>query len=136
MTIALAAASTTRWHTSSVRVPALVFITFSFDCHALDVGFFHPVPSAALGPIQGGVGGQEKLSGEQQAALYEALQGEPDDGGLWPGPKVARYVAGRWGVEVCPQTAWRWLRGLGFRLLVPRPRNPGAAAAEQRRRWL
>ena len=81
-------------------------------------------------------GGRDKLSGEQQAALYEALQGEPDDGGLWSGPKVARYVADRWGVEVCPQTGWRWLRQLGFRLLVPRPRNPGAATDEQQRRWL
>jgi transposase len=81
-------------------------------------------------------GGKDKLSYEQQAALYEALQGEPDDGGLWSGPKVARYVADRWGVEVCPQTAWRWLKQLGFRLLVPRPRNPGAATDEQQRRWL
>jgi transposase len=76
------------------------------------------------------------LSEEQQAALYEALQGSPDDGGLWTAPKLARYVADRWGVEVCPQTAWRWLRRLGFRLLVPRPANPGAATDLQRRRWL
>src|SRR5262245_15818316 len=31
-------------------------------------------------------GGKDKLSYEQQAPLYEALQGEPDDGGLWSGP--------------------------------------------------
>ena len=81
-------------------------------------------------------GGQDKLCEEQQAALYEALQGEPPDGGLWSGPKVAAFVADRWGVTVCPQTGWRWLRRLGFSLLVPRPRNPKAATSEQRRRWL
>src|SRR3954451_25364395 len=36
-------------------------------------------------------GGRAKLSEEQQAALYEALQGEPPDSGLWSGPKVAAY---------------------------------------------
>jgi hypothetical protein len=60
MTVALGAASTIRSNNSSVRVPARVFITFSFDCHAPDVGFFGPVPSTALGPIQGGGGGLEK----------------------------------------------------------------------------
>lgn len=77
-----------------------------------------------------------KLTPEQQAELYQALQAEPPDGGLWSGPKVARYAADRFGVEACPQTGWRWLRKLGFRLAVPRPRHPGAATAEQQRRWL
>ena len=81
-------------------------------------------------------GGRDKLSEEQQAALYEAFQGEAPDGGLWSGPKVAAYVADRWGVNVWPQTGWRWLRRLGFSLLLPRPRNPGAATDEQQRRWL
>ena len=80
-------------------------------------------------------GGRDKLSEEQQAALSEALQGEPPDGGRWSGPKVAAYVADRWGVTACPQTGWRWLRRLGFSLLVPRPHNPGAATDEQQRRW-
>jgi transposase len=80
-------------------------------------------------------GGKPKLSAEQQAALFEALQGRPDDGGLWTGPKVAAYVRDRWGVTVCPQTGWGWLTRLGFSLRVPRPRNPGAATAEQQREW-
>jgi transposase len=80
-------------------------------------------------------GGQAKLSAEQQAALFEALQGRPDDGGLWTGPKVAAYARDRWGVAVRPETGWRWLTRLGLSLQVPRPRNPGAAPADERRRW-
>ena len=80
--------------------------------------------------------GQGKLTAPQQAQLFDALQQEPPDGGLWSGPKVARYVRDRWGVETCPQTGWRWLKQLGFRLVVPRPRHPKAASVEQQRRWL
>ena len=72
----------------------------------------------------------------QQAELYQVLQADPSDGGLWTGPKVARYVRDRWGVEVVPQTGWRWLTGLGFSLRVPRPRHPKAATPEQQRGWL
>ena len=77
-----------------------------------------------------------KLTAARLAQLYDALQQEPPDGGLWSGPKVAAYVRDRWGVEACPQTGWRWLKKLGFRLAAPRPRHPKAATAEQQRRWL
>ena len=77
-----------------------------------------------------------KLTAGQQAAVYDALQGEAPDGGLWSGPKVARYVRDRWGVEACPETGWRWLRKLGFRLVVPRPKHPGAATPAVARGWL
>jgi len=80
-------------------------------------------------------GGQAKLSDEQQAALFEALQGRPADGGLWTGPKVAAYVRDHWGVTVRPETGWRWLKQLGLSLQVPRPRNPKAATADDQRRW-
>jgi transposase len=80
-------------------------------------------------------GGQSKLSDEQQAALFEALQGRPADGGLCTGPKVVAYVRDHWGVAVRPETGWRWLRRLGLSLQVPRPVNPGAADADARRRW-
>jgi transposase len=80
-------------------------------------------------------GGRPKLSAEQQAALFEALQGRPADGGLWTGPKVAAYVLDRWGLAVCKQTGWGWLRDLGFSPQVPRPKNPGAASEEEQRAW-
>ena len=77
-----------------------------------------------------------KLTADRQAEVYDALQKESPDGGLWSGPKLARYVRDRWGVEVCPETGWRWLRKLGFRLVVPRPRHPKAASPDEQRRWL
>ena len=80
-------------------------------------------------------GGKPKLSAEQQAALFEALQGRPADGGLWTGPKVAAYVRDRWGVSICKQTGWEWLRDLGFSLQVPRPKNPKAATEQEQRAW-
>lgn len=81
-------------------------------------------------------GADPALTPAQQTDLYAALQAEPPDGGLWTGPKVARYVRDRWGVGVVPQTGWRWLKKLGFSLRVPRPRHPRAATPEQQRRWL
>jgi transposase len=81
-------------------------------------------------------GADPVLTPARQADLYAALQADPPDGGLWTGPKVARYVRDRWGVEVVPQTGWRWLVRLGFRLRVPRPRHPKAATPEQQRVWL
>ena len=80
-------------------------------------------------------GGKPRLSAEQQAALFEALQGRPGDGGLWTGPKVAAYARDRWGVTVRAETGWRWLNRLGLSLQVPRPRNPGVATADEQRRW-
>ena len=77
-----------------------------------------------------------KLTAEQQAEAFDALQQEPPDGGLWSGPKLAQYVRDRWGVEVCPETGWRWLKKLGFRLVVPRPQHPKAASPDEQRRWL
>lgn len=72
-------------------------------------------------------GADPVLTPDQQAGLYAALQADPPDGGLWTGPKVARYAREQWGVEVAPQTGWRWLVRLGFPLRVPRPRHPKAA---------
>jgi transposase len=81
-------------------------------------------------------GADPKLAPGQQAELLAALQGTPPDGGLWSGPKVAAFVKDRFGVDVWPQTGWLWLKNLGFRLVVPRPRHPTAATPDQRRGWL
>jgi transposase len=81
-------------------------------------------------------GADPKLTAEQQAELFAALQGEPPDHGLWSGPKVAAFVKDRFGVEVRNQTGWQWLKDLGFRLVVPRPRHPKAASPERQKEWL
>ncbi len=82
-----------------------------------------------------GNGSDPKLSARRRDALYAALQERPPDGGLWTGPKVARYVRDRWGIAVGPVTGWRWLRDLGFTLQVPRPSHPRSADRPTRRRW-
>jgi transposase len=79
--------------------------------------------------------GKPALADGQRQELFAALKKRPPDGGLWTGPKVARYVADRWGVRVAPQTGWRWLRELGFTLQVPRPSHPRAADPAARARW-
>jgi transposase len=80
-------------------------------------------------------GGHPKLSPEQQAELYAALQAPPPDGGLWTGPKVKDLVRQRWGVIVRTQTGWCWLRRLGFTLQVPRPRHPKALSPAEQQVW-
>jgi transposase len=81
-------------------------------------------------------GADPKLSPRQQAQLLDALQAPPPDHGLWSGPKVAAYVRDRFGVEVRKQTGWQWLKDLGFRLVVPRPRHPKAATPQEQKEWL
>ena len=83
-----------------------------------------------------GNGARFKLTPPQQAELFAALQKPPADGGLWSGPKVAAFVRDRFGLVIVNQTGWLWLKDLGFRLVVPRPRHPKAATPEQQRVWL
>jgi transposase len=92
-------------------------------------------PAGLADRRKGASRGRSKLTTDQQIELWAAFQGVPPDGGLWTGPKVVAYVRDRWGVAVCKQTGWEWLRGLGFSLQVPRPRHPGVADAEAQRRW-
>ncbi|HEY1377448.1 MAG TPA: winged helix-turn-helix domain-containing protein [Gemmataceae bacterium] len=80
-------------------------------------------------------GGKPALTDGQRRELFAALSKRPPDGGLWTGPKVARYVRDRWAVPAVPQTGWRWLRALGFTLQVPRPSHPRAADPATQRRW-
>lgn len=91
--------------------------------------------SAGLADGRKSNGSEPKLSARRREALYAALQKRPPDGGLWTGPKVARYVRDRWGITVGPVTGWRWLRDLGFTLQVPRPSHPRSADRPARRAW-
>ena len=80
-------------------------------------------------------GSESKLDAGRRAQLLAALKKRPPDGGLWSGPKVARYVRTKWSIEICPQTGWKWLVDLGFTLQVPRPSHPRAADPPTRKRW-
>jgi len=77
-------------------------------------------------------GAKPLLSVEDLEALRERLKTPPDDGGLWSGPKVARWIAGRLGlVHVHPPRGWEALKRIGWSIQAPRPRNPKSAAADQ-----
>lgn len=72
------------------------------------------------------------LSREQQLELWEALQGEAPDGGLWNSRKVAQWIEENTGKKkVYVQRGWEYLKKLGFSLKRPRPRHEKASAEQQ-----
>lgn len=81
---------------------------------------------SAIGDGRAKNGKAPMMSDEDLYALAEALQDEPPGGGLWSGPKVARWMGERLGRRVHPQRGWDYLRRLGFRLKVPRPSHASA----------
>lgn len=76
------------------------------------------------------------LDEEGQAELREALLGgtPPPGGGMWNGPKVARWIEEKTGSEkkVHVQRGWEYLRKVGYTPQVPRPSNAKGADAEER----
>ena len=74
------------------------------------------------------------LTPEVLAALAERLKAPPEDGGLWSGPKVARWMAGELGRKaVAPQRGWEALKAIGWTIQTPRLRHPAAAIPEEGR---
>lgn len=71
-----------------------------------------------------------------EADLVEALSGPPPasvGGGMWSGPKVARWMAERNGLEkVHVQRGFEYLRKVGYSPRVPRPSNANGADASER----
>ena len=73
------------------------------------------------------------LDEEGQAQLREALLGSPPGGGMWSGPKVARWIARRNGLEkVHVQRGFEYLRKVGMSPQVPRPSNAQGADDSER----
>src|SRR5713226_328915 len=79
----------------------------------------------------GNPGGTCLLSQEQQAQLQQALEGPPADGGLWTGPKVARWIESHTGRKVHAQRGWEYLKRLNYSKRVLRPRHAKADPAAQ-----
>src|SRR3954464_5670301 len=77
------------------------------------------------------VGAKPLLGAEDEAALRAALAEPPPDGGLWTGPKVATWMAGRLRRKVWPQRGWDYLKKLGYSPQRPRPRHAKAASPEE-----
>ncbi len=66
-------------------------------------------------------------------ALRERLKTPPDDGGLWSGPKVARWLARFHKLKsVHDQRGWDALVAIGYSIQKPRPRHPEAANDDDR----
>jgi transposase len=74
------------------------------------------------------------LDEEGQAELREALlEGTPPGGGMWSGPKVARWIEDKTGAQrVHAQRGWEYLRKTGMSPQVPRPSNAKGADASER----
>ncbi|MGO9991801.1 MAG: helix-turn-helix domain-containing protein [Terracidiphilus sp.] len=67
------------------------------------------------------------------AALKERIKTPPDDGGLWTGPKIARWLARFHGLKsVHDQRGWDALVAISYSIQQPRPRHPEAATEEDR----
>jgi transposase len=73
------------------------------------------------------------LDEEGQAQLREALLGPPPGGGMWSGPKVARWIAQRNGLKkVHVQRGFEYLRKVGMSPQVPRPSDAQGADDSER----
>jgi transposase len=84
----------------------------------------------------GNPGAKERslLDEEGQARLRQALLEEaPPGGGMWSGPKVARWIEEKTGMEkVHAQRGWEYMRKVGMSPQVPRPSNAQGADAQER----
>jgi transposase len=84
----------------------------------------------------GNPGAKERalLDEEGQAELREALlEGSPPGGGMWSGPKVARWIERKTGLQkVHAQRGWEYLRKARMSPQVPRPSNAQGADSDER----
>jgi transposase len=88
----------------------------------------------SLGDRRAGNGAEPRIvTPEALAALKERVKTPPDDGGLWTGPKVARWLAGFHKLKsVHDQRGWDALIGIEYSIQKPRPRHPQAATEADR----
>ena len=78
-------------------------------------------------------GGKKPLLGEaQQEKLRKQLEARPSDGGIWTGPKVARWIEKETCVEkVWNQRGWDYLKKFSYSCQSPRPKHRKALTQEQ-----
>ncbi|MGO9547691.1 MAG: hypothetical protein ACLPPF_23235 [Rhodomicrobium sp.] len=73
------------------------------------------------------------LTPDALSSLKQRLNTSPDDGGLWTGPKVARWLTSFHGLKsVHDQRGWDALVAIEYTIQKPRPRHPDAAGEEDR----
>jgi len=72
------------------------------------------------------------LNEDERKELSHVLTDEkPEDGGLWTGPKVTRWIERKIGKKIHIGTGWDYLQHLGFSLRIPRPTNKKADPVKQ-----
>lgn len=70
-------------------------------------------------------GGKAALLDEDELAeLRQALSQPPNDGGLWSGPKVARWIEQKTGQKVWAQRGWDYLKRCRFSPSATSPAAP------------
>ena len=78
-------------------------------------------------------GSQALLNEKQQEKLAQALKLAPSDGGIWTGPKVARWIEKETGVEkVWNQRGWDYLKKCNYSWQRPRPKHRKSDALQQK----
>jgi transposase len=88
----------------------------------------------SLGDLRAGNGTQPAiLTPDALCSLKDRLKTPPEGGGLWTGPKVARWLAKFHGLKsVHNQRGWDALVAIEYSIQKPRPRHPEAASEEDR----
>jgi transposase len=76
-------------------------------------------------------GAASLLSDQHLAELDTLLDGPAPDGGLWTGPKIAKWMADKLHRKVHVQCGWEVLQRLNYRSYVPRPQHAKADGAAQ-----
>ncbi len=72
------------------------------------------------------------LNPEQLKKLSKALEEKPADGGIWTGPKVARWIEKELGIEkVWNQRGWDYLKKCRYSCQSPRPKHHKGDKEEQ-----
>ena len=72
-------------------------------------------------------GKRRLMSDSNIEELREAIMElTPPGGGIWTGPKVAKWMTHKLGRPISPQLAWNYLQHLGMSKQTPRPRNTHA----------
>lgn len=81
-------------------------------------------PEEFIDKRKNNVGKKPFLDEKQQQTLKDMLtKKRPPDGGLWTGPKVAKWIERKTKKHITAVGAWKWIRKSGFTLQVPRPKN-------------
>jgi transposase len=76
-------------------------------------------------------GGEPLLDAAGREELRAALGADAPDGGLWRGPKVARWIAEKLGRAVSERAGWVYLHRIGYSPKLPRPAQAEADAEER-----